>query len=304
MKSTPEFLHQPIKIIGEKYRRIENEEHRRLVKSFDPTAVSSYSLRDGLASKDKNRYSDVIPYDFNRVKLDKGDQYINASYIQLGIGKDTGIANYIATQGPIFETASDFWRMCDQVCKKRIVIVMVTPLFEKNREKCYKYWNDTDFDVFDEEGDKLIQLKLIEKRYSDRGHFRVTRWETDRGKEVVHFYYDEWEDFSRPSSHEHILELIKEVNEARENEEGREEDPLIVHCSAGVGRTGTFITIDYFLSHCMEHREKWNEEGTDPVEDIVRNLRKQRMMMVQRPQQLQFVYDTIREYWEEPSKLR
>ncbi|QPG73693.1 hypothetical protein FOA43_001006 [Brettanomyces nanus] len=280
--------------IVRKYKNIEREEHDRFREIAKKGDGGTYSLKYGEHNRDKNRYLDVLPYDYNRVKID-ADGYINASYIELGSSR------YVATQGPISSTVSDFWKMCDYVCKKRIVIVMLTPLIEKQREKCCKYWSCQNFSIVDSvTGCRAIQLDFISQRYDDRGHFKVTKWKMykpDRPaevKDVFHFYYDKWEDFSRPSSYEHVIELSQQVAKVRDAQE-----PVIVHCSAGVGRTGTFIAIDHLLNSMKETTEVEEcADHVDPVEDVVRLLRKQRMLMVQRPQQYQFVYDTIRKYSE------
>lgn len=229
-----------------------------------------YTIEVGEENGDKNRYSNVLPWDHNRVVLKDGT-YVNASPVALAGGK------YIATQGPLRRTTGDFWQMCDEQCKDKVIVVMVTPLFEQTREQCYKYWNDTDFVV---NGKKF---ELVSQKRLGSAEYVKTEWQMN-GKPVVHYYYDQWQDFARPVSHQHIIELVADVAK----EKGESKDPVVVHCSAGVGRTGTYIAVDALSKELGEVGE------SDPVEDTVREMRKQRMLMVQRPEQYQFIYDTLK----------
>lgn len=287
--------------ISAKYHKICEIERERLMHiTQDTVEPSQYSVNVGLAHREKNRYDDVMPYDQTRVILqnDGNDGYINASHIHLGgESKILKKATYIATQGPTGRTLGDFWQMCDEVCQKHIVIVMLTPLVEQHRRKCSKYWNDGDFNISGKNGSKQFQFKFIDSSYSEKGHFKVSRWEMQNirkggpKKLVTHFYYDQWKDFSKPSGIDEILQLRNAVNKVAVDEN----DPLIVHCSAGVGRTGTFITIHYLLTKCGKHLHLFKDY--DPIQKIVLEIREQRMLMVQRVQQYQFVYDTIKKYW-------
>ncbi|ODV88238.1 hypothetical protein CANARDRAFT_182013, partial [[Candida] arabinofermentans NRRL YB-2248] len=294
-------------------------EKQRLADAFRNPTTSEWSYKAGTSNRQRNRYSDVLPFDKNRVKLkvkssDYSD-YMNASSIHLDLGSTPG--NYISTQGPTSKTYKQFWQMCFQNTQKQIIIVMLTPIFESGREKCYKYWTENDFVVNNaDEGFSSELLFKFKGKLSINNNFQVLEWElgdasTGSTRQVLHFYYDNWPDFSAPDLIDPVLELTKSVNEFHEN---ALEDPIIVHCSAGVGRSGTFISIDYFLNHCLEFLES-NEKETlsagrselitpvnnheidDPVFNIVSALRTQRVLMVQKDQQFLFIYECIKRYY-------
>ncbi|GME79097.1 unnamed protein product [Ambrosiozyma monospora] len=291
------------------------------------------SLKDG--NRIRNRFTDAFPFDKTRVLLKTIDpsysDYINADYLNLRTGNH---AEYIATQGPTKRTYEHFWFMCHQNCQDQIIIVMLTPLKEGTREQCYSYWcQESDFTVGNRDGlaggDKLIfNLKSVEKNED----YQLSEWEmtaqdadgkaVGKKKQVLHFYFDKWQDFQAADSTDQIIDLSKKVHELRLPDS---KDPIIVHCAAGVGRTGTFITIDYFLHHCqkllledqtassklaavplesttppstsiLSNAEK-QATSFDPLFSIVQELRSQRPLMVQRFQQFVFTYDTIRKFY-------
>lgn len=291
--------------ILEKHRRIVHEERHRLRSISAVQNHHKFSVDEALAHKTKNRYSDVLPYDQTRVKIRSEGGYINASRIMLkDICNKTKEGYYIATQGPMKNTVNDFWEMCKELNDEKIVIVMVTALREKEIDKCYQYWRDGNFDICDSDGKTLFHFDAITHYFEDGG-FEVRKWLmtdmlTSHKREVVHFYYDAWQDFGRPNSHLDIISLAEEVIKEQKSIRNLEKNPLIVHCSAGVGRTGAFISLHYMLSHLQD---MLNTEGKficdgDPIEQIVYELRKQRMLMVG-PSQFQFVYDAVRSCWKE-----
>ncbi|KAG7696175.1 hypothetical protein KL930_003202 [Ogataea haglerorum] len=300
----PKFLTQSREALREKYAEINRREKSRLVDAMRHRAQSAWSYEAGLRNRDRNRYSDVLPFDKNRVRLRRGDNdYINASWLELTCGD--GVGRYIAAQGPTAATWGHFWQMCAEQCAQEVVIVMLTPLFEAGREKCYKYWSEKDFCA----GDGLV-LEFGGARESEGGHFTVRRWTlrdeaSGALKPVTQYQFHEWADFSAPEQAASLVELSSSVHSHGSP------DPVVVHCSAGVGRSGTFIAVDYFLQHCTasltapdtdDARHDLitpvnNHEVQDPVLEIVSELRSQRVLMVQQFEQFAFIYDCLRQYY-------
>ncbi|KAG7916031.1 hypothetical protein KL927_003496 [Ogataea polymorpha] len=300
----PKFLTQSRDALREKYVEINRREKSRLVDAMRHKAQSEWSYEAGARNGDRNRYSDVLPFDKNRVRLGSADNdYINASWIELTCGD--GVGRYIATQGPTAATWRHFWQMCFEQCVEEVVIVMLTPLFESGREKCYKYWSENDFRA----GDWLV-LEFGGMRESESGHFTVRHWTlrdeaSGALKPVTQYQFHEWADFSAPEQATSLVELSSSVHSHNTR------DPIVVHCSAGVGRSGTFIAVDYFLQHCTaaltapgtdDAREDLitpvnNHEVRDPVLEIVLELRSQRVLMVQQFEQFAFIYDCLRRYY-------
>lgn len=305
----PHFLQQSGRDITAKFHNIKLLEDQRVHDALVNKESSKWSMIVGQrASKiNRNRYSNVFPFDNNRVKLalapgsTKSD-YINASHITVDLN-DTP-RQYIAAQGPEEQTASHFWQMVLQQTAEgsEVAIAMVTPLAENGIDKCFKYWPDTLSQVVelstepdDFEHDLRIECLGCHELGDIEGTF-YTMLKLDaldpETKEVVstrnvhHIYYTKWVDMKRPS----VWNSIHSLSDLLGNLNGSE-NPLIVHCSAGVGRSGTFITLDYLF-----HNEKLllKPDGThDLIEDIVSQLRKQRIMMVQSLDQFKFCYEAL-----------
>lgn len=225
----------------------------------------------------KNRFKKIYPYDANRVILMSsggtysGD-YINASYIQ-GVYKEDA---YIAAQGPFTEqTVVDFWRMVWQVKSRRIV--MLTCLTEDNKEKCMQYWPDDlgEYGPFH----VIIQKKEVFDKFTIR-KFLVRKGEET--KRVNHYQFTVWPDTKVPESLEGLLCFRNLTKNSLRSEEG----PMIIHGSAGIGRTGTFIALDYLL-------EKGFKEGCVDVKTCVISLRQQRPFAIQSVDQYAFLHDAL-----------
>lgn len=252
----------------------------------------------------RNRYTNVLPWDRNRVRLpavNGGSDYINALTVTLGSNK------YIAAQGPLDSTIHHFWAMCfDQAESQHldtVIIAMVTPLVEQRREKCAKYWPSMSEATW-QLGPRLAAENLAptdlsitlesEEMIGDCLLSRLRLRSNGGSKSVLHFHYSGWRDTLVPNSVEPLLQLIDQLNAYRE------QYPLIVpiiHCSAGVGRTGTFIAIDHFVnSNTLQKKERetgqvGSEICDDPIYDTVKSLRNDRMMMVQTVHQYVFLYE-------------
>ncbi|CAI8013028.1 Receptor-type tyrosine-protein phosphatase F [Geodia barretti] len=237
-------------------------------------------------NRNKNRYINIIPYDHSRVILalqenTPGSDYINASYID-GYRRNN---QYIATQGPTTTTLADFWRMVWELdCP---TIVMVTKLEEEDKRKCEQYWPSYGSTTY---GNVQVTLKEAENlaEYSIRT-FSITPLAGQSSaqmpvREVKQFHFLKWPDHGVPNYATALLHFRKRVHLYHPLKRG----PMIVHCSAGVGRTGTFATVDY----CMERMEG---EGSVDIFNFVQQMRYKRNYMVQTAPQYEFIHEAINE---------
>nr|XP_027798818.1 tyrosine-protein phosphatase non-receptor type 3 isoform X2 [Marmota flaviventris] len=233
---------------------------------------------------DKNRYKDVLPYDTTRVLLQGNEDYINASYVNMEIPAANLVNKYIATQGPLPHTCAQFWQVVwDQ---KLSLIVMLTTLTERGRTKCHQYWPDPP-DVMDH-GIFHIQCQTEDCTiaYVSR-EMLVTNTETGEEHTVTHLQYVAWPDHGVPDDSSDFLEFVTYVRSLRVDGE-----PILVHCSAGIGRTGVLVTMETAM--CLIERNL----PVYPL-DIVRKMREQRAMMVQTSSQYKFVCEAILRVYEE-----
>ncbi|XP_069911504.1 tyrosine-protein phosphatase non-receptor type 3 isoform X2 [Oryctolagus cuniculus] len=233
---------------------------------------------------DKNRYKDVLPYDATRVLLQGSEDYINASYVNMEIPSAHLVNKYIATQGPLPHTCAHFWQVVwDQ---KLSLIVMLTTLTERGRTKCHQYWPDPP-DVADH-GVFHIQCQSEDCTiaYVSR-EMLVTNTETGEEHTVTHLQYVAWPDHGVPDDSSDFLEFVNYVRSLRVDGE-----PILVHCSAGIGRTGVLVTMETAM--CLIERNL----PVYPL-DIVRKMRDQRAMMVQTSSQYKFVCEAILRVYEE-----
>ncbi|KAM4706266.1 tyrosine-protein phosphatase non-receptor type 3 [Rhinophrynus dorsalis] len=245
-----------------------------------------YRKKPGLAitcartgqNMEKNRYKDVLPYDATRVLLQGDEDYINASYVNMEIPSSTTVNKYVATQGPLPHTCAQFWQMVwDQSLS---VIIMLTTLTERGRTKCQQYWPDPP-DVM-EYGN--FRVKCHSEDCTIAYVFRemiITNIETGDELPVTHLQYVAWPDHGVPDDSTDFLEFVTYVRQKRVGDQ-----PILVHCSAGIGRTGVLITMETAM--CLI-------EQNQPVYplDIVRQMRDQRAMMVQTSSQYKFVCEAI-----------
>ncbi|XP_070610376.1 receptor-type tyrosine-protein phosphatase O isoform X1 [Erythrolamprus reginae] len=235
-------------------------------------------------NRSKNRYTNILPYDFSRVQLvtmneEEGSDYINANYIP-GYNSPQ---EYIATQGPLPETRNDFWKMVLQ--QKSQIIVMLTQCNEKRRVKCDHYWPFAEEAVL--YGDIMVEM-LSEEEQANWvfRNFRISY--ADEVQDVMHFNYTSWPDHGVPPTNaaESILHFVQMVRQQATKSKG----PMVVHCSAGVGRTGTFIALDRLLQHIHDH------EFVD-ILGMVSDMRSYRMSMVQTEEQYIFIHQCVQLMW-------
>uniref|UniRef100_A0A8W8M345 protein-tyrosine-phosphatase n=1 Tax=Magallana gigas TaxID=29159 RepID=A0A8W8M345_MAGGI len=238
--------------------------------------LESYSNALKSFNRNKNRYKGIYPYDHNCVKLTRDDDdtkgYVNASYIH-GYGKEKA---YIAAQGPFNpRTLEDFWGVFWQNDCTRIV--MLTNLYEGNKMKCLKYWPDTELNI----GPYTIELDGMDVFESYTVRYLTVKYQ-EEVKKVTQFHFTAWPDKSVPEDVTSLISFRNLVRSGLTSSDG----PIVVHCSAGIGRTGTFIAIDYLL-------EEGNVEQTVDVKGYVISLRHQRGKSIQTYEQYVFLHDAV-----------
>ncbi|XP_021567279.1 tyrosine-protein phosphatase non-receptor type 21 [Carlito syrichta] len=242
---------------------------------------------------ERNRFQDVLPYDDARVELvptkENNTGYVNASHIKVAV---SGIEwDYIATQGPLQHTCQDFWQM---VWEQGIAIIaMVTAEEEGGREKSFRYWprlgsrhNTVTYGRF----------KITTRFRTDSGCYATTGLKmkhllTGQERTVWHLQYTDWPEHGCPEDPKGFLSYLEEIQSVRRHTNSTSDPqnpnpPLLVHCSAGVGRTGVVILSEIMIA-CLEHNEVLD------VPRVLDMLRRQRMMLVQTLCQYTFVYRVL-----------
>ncbi|XP_062589187.1 tyrosine-protein phosphatase 99A-like isoform X2 [Saccostrea cucullata] len=238
-------------------------------------------------NKQKNRYVNIQAYDHSRVVLQKSIQgrqrqsdFINANYID-GYKKPRA---YIATQGPMPNTFADFWRMVWE--QNSVVIVMITKLVERTRRKCDQYWPEDGIETYG-----CIQVKHVNT--FSRAHYTVrifslknVKLKKQFSERIVHqFHYTEWPDHGVPDFTLPVLKFVQKSAALNPIKAG----PIVVHCSAGVGRTGTYILIDSMI-------EQIKDLGTINIPAFLLQIRQQRNFLVQTEDQYMLIHDALVEY--------
>ncbi|CAH8526760.1 unnamed protein product [Schistosoma intercalatum] len=250
----------------------------------------------------KNRYRDISPYDQTRVILKQGSgDYINASFVNMEFPKCGVNLRYIAAQGPLPNTYGDFWQMCweQQVC----LIVMLTAISERGRAKCHQYWPDLNHTVnfsvssspriSQSRSSTDLQLKTIITDIAYR-EFDISQIPSHRAslqsvlrkqtetRRISQLQYISWPDHGVPNDTDQLISFVEQVQRIR----GKNQTPIVVHCSAGIGRTGVLIAIETSINLM---------ECNYPVKplELVQRMREHRAMLIQTTGQFQFVCETI-----------
>uniref|UniRef100_A0A672SHT9 Trichohyalin-like n=1 Tax=Sinocyclocheilus grahami TaxID=75366 RepID=A0A672SHT9_SINGR len=246
----------------------------------------SMSFAKQSENMDKNRYKDVLPYDSTRVVLqEEGDDYINASHVK---NEPAGcVLRYIAAQGPLPHTCTHFWR---SVWEQNVsVIIMLTTLTERGRTKCHQYWPHPpevrDYGFLQ----VCCHSEECNLAYVTR-ELTLTNTQSGQQRSITHLQYVAWPDHGVPEDSSDFLDFVQSMRSMRE-----ESVPLMVHCSAGIGRTGVLITMETAMT-LME-----KEKPVYPLE-IITLMREQRAMLVQTSCQFTFVCEAILRVYRERMK--
>ncbi|XP_066910268.1 uncharacterized protein [Clytia hemisphaerica] len=242
----------------------------------------------------KNRYSDILPNAKSIVSLrgdgrkDSSSKYINANFIR---GYDGIPDQFVATQGPLPCTVIDFWHMVWQY--RATAIVMITKLKEKNREKCVQYWPSPGTTTQSVYGDITVTFESEEHRdgYTVIS-LNISHKGQDEHRKILHYWFTAWPDHHVPKSCTQVVSLAEEVIESHQHT-GL---PIVVHCSAGRGRTGCFIAIFNGIVQI-------NEDNRVDILKIVSQMRIQRGGMVAKDHQYKFIYNALHEYWSKKLQL-
>uniref|UniRef100_A0A8C4I5K3 protein-tyrosine-phosphatase n=1 Tax=Dicentrarchus labrax TaxID=13489 RepID=A0A8C4I5K3_DICLA len=243
-------------------------------------------------NKSKNRYKNILPFDTTRVEIREADpdvpgsDYINANYIRVSLFSIIQV--FIATQGCLQNTVIDFWKMVYQ--ENTHVIVMTTKEVERGRNKCVRYWPDLHGT---KEFGKVLVRNVDERPAQDYilRKLEVTRLDRKEPLRYIwHYQYLSWPDHGVPNEPGGVLWFLEEVN--RTQSTIPDTGPIVVHCSAGIGRTGTIIVIDILIDII-------NRQGLDCDIDIpktIQRVRQQRSGMVQTEAQYKFIYMAVQQY--------
>ncbi|KAM7358825.1 protein tyrosine phosphatase 69D isoform 2-T3 [Cochliomyia hominivorax] len=258
-------------------------EYEVLPNRFSDRTTKNSDLKENAP---KNRYPDIKAYDQTRVKLSQinsihGSDYINANFV-IGYKERK---KFICAQGPMESTINDFWRM---IWEQHLeIIVMLTNLEEYNKTKCAKYWPEKIMDLKQygditvkfvsekKNGDYLVRSLDIFKRNSIND-------DEEESRQITQYHYLVWKDFMAPEHPQALIKFIRHINSVYSVQRG----PILVHCSAGVGRTGTLVALDSLL-------QQLEEEGQVSIFNTVCDLRHQRNFLVQSLKQYIFLYRAL-----------
>lgn len=283
-----------------------------------------------------DRYSNIHPWMNNRVKLSVPEgisDYINASPVTLISTAEKQSAlkasvrdKYICMQGPKRETVSHVWHMIWHECSvphesSPAVVIMLSPTHvampgdsSQLFEKCYQYFpaDESSSPLLINENNELgVEFKATVRFVSREPDTPGSQIEIrqlsmsvvgeEEEKPIWHFLYPNWPDYG--ALEEEDIESLLQLMQFTREKNGKGENPRVIHCSAGVGRTGTFVALEFLLGElhggAWEGWDAGEKAGTDPVFDTVNQLRMQRKTMVQAYEQFSFLYEVLRKIWDE-----
>ena len=292
------------------------ERNRIAQGTMDPSPDHQWAIIQGPHTKLLDRYQNVHPWKHNRIRLrvpEGQNDYINASPISLKSVKTGQESKYIAMQGPKEGSTSHVWRMIWDELTSPAVIVMLTETHEAGMEKCFPYFpRDPEASPLvingnDEFGDgfkatvKCIEVDAHPQAPSTEVRKLVMNVDgQEQEKTIWHLLYTKWPDFGVLAGEDlngffKLMDLSNQRNSGPEN-------PRIIHCSAGVGRSGTFIALEYLMAELDAgalEPDSGEDAEYDPIFDTVNRLREQRRTMVQADSQYSFIYSVLRQLWEQ-----
>lgn len=260
-------------------------------------------------NKTKNRYSNIVPYPYDTMVTlkkkkpndDINNSYINANYVA---SYNKAFFKYIATQCPTGDTLNDFWRMVFQ--EKSTCIIMLTDLVEgvNKTKKCDKYWPEEGEQNYADINVELVVVDITTNKEYEIRQFKVSKTNDSEILTVNHYWFKSWPDHNVPDQKgkKTVIEIITKCNELNS------QTPWIVHCSAGVGRTGTFIAIDHGMSKIENYKSNdylndyLNDSLSVSVIDIIKFIRRYRNNLVQGYEQAKFVKETLDLFLKESQK--
>ncbi|XP_028982815.1 receptor-type tyrosine-protein phosphatase epsilon-like isoform X2 [Betta splendens] len=279
----------PLDSLEEEYRMRSADDGKLFREEFNSLPCyyhhGSFEEASREQNREKNRYPNILPYDHSRVVLSHVDghpcsDYINASYIDGFKEKN----KFIAAQGPKLETVADFWRMIWE--QKTATIVMLTNLKERKEDKCYQYWPEKGCWMYG-------NVRVAMEDFTVLVDYTIRKFCVQYGADgpraprlVTQLHFTSWPDFGVPFTPIGMLKFLKKVKAVNPSYAG----PIVVHCSAGVGRTGTFIVIDSMID--MMHMEQRAD-----VFGFVSRIREQRCQLIQTDMQYSFIYQALLEYY-------
>jgi protein-tyrosine phosphatase len=293
------------------------ERNRVLQGVLDPSPDHQWATSQGPETKLLDRYQNVRPWTNNRIRLrvpEGQNDYINASPISLKSQRTGKESKYIAMQGPKEGSTDHVWRMVWDELASPAVIVMLTETHEAGQEKCFPYFpSDPEAPAMiinekDEFGDGFkatvrcaeVVVDLLPKGETTEVRKLIMKVEGREEEKIVwHLLYIKWPDFGVLAGEDlegffALMELSNKLNSSQEN-------PRIIHCSAGIGRSGTFIALEYLMDEltagALQPEEGQDADDYDPVFDTVNKLREQRRTMVQADSQYSFIYSVLRQLW-------
>ncbi|XP_066499850.1 tyrosine-protein phosphatase non-receptor type 1 [Hoplias malabaricus] len=232
-------------------------------------------------NRSRNRYRDVSPFDHSRIKLQLGsNDYINASLISM----EEAHRSYILTQGPLPNTCGHFWEMVWE--QRTRGVVMLNRVIEKGSVKCAQYWPQREEReaYFEDTNFKLTLVSEDVKSYYTVRQLELENLSSQETREILHFHYTTWPDFGVPESPASFLNFLFKVRESGclNSDQG----PVVVHCSAGIGRSGTFCLVDT----CLLLMSLRKDPSSVQIKDVLLDMRRYRMGLIQTADQLRFSY--------------
>ena len=273
-------------------KRIARQEFQRIIQytDQDPKHKEQAEKLDGSLC----RYKDIYPYKHNVVRINNEHKMVNASWMNIINEK-----SFIASQAPNDNTLNDFWQMCFDYNVTHIL--MLCKEIEENKKKCSNYWsaNSKFRDFIVTNCEMMEQDNIIERK---RITVTCIKEKTKMPKTFEHMQFKEWPDHSTPNIHNYVMifeKLFKFIDDARgESNNKKINNPILIHCSAGIGRTGVFLTL-YAL--CNEIKKQIHSEYSDDVLifnifNFVRKLKEMRMFSVENINQYNFIYKFLEQY--------